>query len=200
VVVSQQHRPVVSSLAPAAPPAGATGLDVHVRARAPEGVGAGVDRVLQDAQDGGVDRQAPLDLGAPAAVGLDDRERQAFLSTPEQHLPRAAQRREALEDQGESLLHPLIRILLHAILGRAHVADRRPEHQFTPVGLGQQRGVGALAEPAQLGLADRALQPQQQPVVELARIVDPLGIDNQRVHQPAEIEQLVPVPIVAGQP
>ncbi len=124
-MVPEQHGPLLSPLAPAAPLAGAAGVDRRVRAGAPEGVGAGVNRVLQEAQDGAVDGQAPLDVSAPVPGGLDDREGHVLLPTPQQHLPRAAQGREPLEDQGDGLVHPLIRILLHAVRGRADVADRR---------------------------------------------------------------------------
>src|SRR5439155_3547721 len=119
VMVPQQHRPLFAPLATPAPLAGAAAVDLRVRSRAPEGVGAGVDRILQTAQDGAVDRQTPLELNASGTVGLDDRERYIVLATPQQHLPRAAQGREALEDQRDGLLHALIRILLHAVLGRA---------------------------------------------------------------------------------
>ena len=40
---------------------------------------------------------------------------------------------------------------------------------------------------------------QQQPVVENTRIVDSIGIDNDRAHQSAEFDQMVPVPAIAGQ-
>ena len=42
-------------------------------------------------------------------------------------------------------------------------------------------------------------QPQEQPVIEVPRVVDPLGIRNERVHEAAEVEELVPVAIVPGQ-
>jgi transposase len=45
-----------------------------------------------------------------------------------------------------------------------------------------------------------ALLPLQEPVVKLALIVDAFRVHDQRVHQPAQIEELIPVAIVARQP
>jgi hypothetical protein len=52
----------------------------------------------------------------------------------------------------------------------------------------------------QLGLAHGALQAEHQPVVELGRMVDPVRVRDQRVGQRGQVEQLVPVGVVAGQP
>ena len=59
--------------------------------------------------------------------------------------------------------------------------------------------MGPLPEPAELRLAHRALEPQQQPIVELAGVVDPFRVDDQRVQQATQIEQLIPVVVVARQ-
>src|SRR5262249_23244258 len=64
----------------------------------------------------------------------------------------------------------------------------------------KQGFVGALPNPAQLRLAHRALQAKQQPVVELPRTVPALAVDDERVREPAEIQELIPVAIVARQP
>ena len=52
----------------------------------------------------------------------------------------------------------------------------------------------------QLRLAHRALQPQQQPVVEVLRRVDPVGVGDQRAGQRAQIKQLMPVRGAASEP
>ena len=49
------------------------------------------------------------------------------------------------------------------------------------------------ADQVQLGLRHRALEPEQQPVVEIARRVDPVGVGDQRPRQRAQIQQLMPV-------
>jgi hypothetical protein len=59
--------------------------------------------------------------------------------------------------------------------------------------------VGALSDPAQFGLAHRSLEPEEEAIVELAQIIDALGVDDEGVHQAAEVQELIPVAIVAGQ-
>src|SRR5262249_50732475 len=52
----------------------------------------------------------------------------------------------------------------------------------------------------QLGLAHGAAQAEDQPVVELVRVVQPVLVEDQRVGQGAQLQQAVPVRRVAGQP
>ena len=52
----------------------------------------------------------------------------------------------------------------------------------------------------QLGLTHRALEPEQQAIVEIARIVDAVLVEDQSVGQGANLQQPVPVGGVARQP
>jgi hypothetical protein len=65
--------------------------------------------------------------------------------------------------------------------------------------LRDKSGLGALTKPAQLGLAQGAFETQQQAIVGLANIIDALVIDDDGVHQAAQVQQVVPVAIVARQ-
>jgi len=56
-----------------------------------------------------------------------------------------------------------------------------------------------LLDDVQLGLADRALEPEHEPVVVVRRIVDAVEIAQQRPEQRADLDQLVPVAAAAGQ-
>jgi len=51
----------------------------------------------------------------------------------------------------------------------------------------------------QLGLTHRALETKQQSIVEHRRMIDTVGIGDQRVSDAAEIEQAIPIGIVAGE-
>ena len=42
-------------------------------------------------------------------------------------------------------------------------------------------------------------QPEHQPVVEVGRVIEPVPIGDQRVGHGAQIEELVPVGVVAGE-
>ncbi len=51
----------------------------------------------------------------------------------------------------------------------------------------------------QFSFRHRAFQPKQQAVVEIGRIIDPIGVSNQRIEQRADLQKLVPVPARSGQ-
>ena len=51
----------------------------------------------------------------------------------------------------------------------------------------------------ELRLAHCALQPEQEPVVEQRRVIDPVRIADQRLGQAAQVDEPIPVGIVAGQ-
>lgn len=80
------------------------------------------------------------------------------------------------------------------------VADRNHRHDFPaldflPVGL-----LGPLARYANLKLTHRALEPQQHPLVQCARVVNPFGVDHEGLGQHAQIDQVMPIAIVPCQP
>lgn len=47
----------------------------------------------------------------------------------------------------------------------------------------------------QLGFTHRPFQAQQQPIVVGRRVVDPLGIADQRLTDRADVEQMAPIPV-----
>jgi hypothetical protein len=72
-------------------------------------------------------------------------------------------------------------------------ADRQNQLKLAATGLVAQPALQAGADQVQLGLGHRALQPEQQPIVELRRRVDAVGIRDQRRGQRAQIKQLMPI-------
>jgi len=52
----------------------------------------------------------------------------------------------------------------------------------------------------ELGLAHGALEPEQEAVVEVGGVVDPVLVQDQRLEQGADLEQVVPVRVVAREP
>ena len=76
-------------------------------------------------------------------------------------------------------------------------ADRRRDDEFAPPGLLVARRERPLTQEVELVLVEAALQPQQQPVVALPRRIDRLLIDQQRVDDPAHLDELLPVAAVA---
>lgn len=61
-------------------------------------------------------------------------------------------------------------------------------------------GVQAEFEVVQLGLAHDARKAEQQPIVVGLRVVQPLGVGDERLEQPAQLQQTVPIAVVARKP
>src|SRR5712692_1775778 len=199
VMIAQQDQPLLPRAVMA--PRDVRSARDHVRARlgSAKSVRAGVEGILQEVQDRIVVGQAPRQPVAPDRIAREHRQRDLLLVHPEQDLPGAAERGEFLKDQPQRGLYALVGMLFQPPVARLHIPDRQANDEVPAPGLGRPRLVGALPEPAELRLTHRALEPQEQPIVELTRIVDPFGVDDQCVQQAAEIEQLIPVAIVAGQ-
>jgi hypothetical protein len=52
----------------------------------------------------------------------------------------------------------------------------------------------------QLGLAHGAFEPKQETIIEQGRMIDAVSVTDQRVSEPGEIDEAVPVGIVPSQP
>src|ERR1700685_3838821 len=78
-------------------------------------------------------------------------------------------------------------------------ADRQTAPKLTARRLVANAAVEPGAQDIELRLAHRALQPVQEPVVEQPRMVDTIRIADQRVGQAAQVDEQIPVCIVAGQ-
>ena len=80
------------------------------------------------------------------------------------------------------------------------VADRHADAQLAAPRLGAGGIEHAGAQHAELELADAALHAEQQPIVRPAGIVDAVEVDDARLDQAAQLEQVMPVAPVAGEP
>ena len=127
------------------------------------------------------------------------RQQQPVTAQRQQHLPAGARFSETAEHRGDRLHHRLIRSDHRAGLVVVET-DRQELPQLTAGGLVPQPGGQPGPDQMQLGLAHRALQTEHQPVVEIRRVVDAVGVGDQRVGQRAQVQQLIPVGVVAGQP
>jgi hypothetical protein len=127
-------------------------------------------------------------------------QRDLFLPKPQERLAHTPDLGEFREDELDGVLDPLIGMLFDPPVARLDIAYGEAEDQSPSPRLREQALLRALPNPPQLRLADRALQAEQEPIVQLARIVDALRIHDQRVHQSAQVEELVPIAIVAREP
>jgi hypothetical protein len=106
---------------------------------------------------------------------------------------------ELVEDQVHHLLRLLVGVESQPHSGLPHIADRRVMEQLATAGLVQSPLVHPGAEEVQLGLAHDAFETQEQPVVEVGRVVQPIVVAQERPEQAAGADQGDPVRIGASQ-
>src|SRR6201996_2657954 len=152
VGIGLQRQPFVPPLA-ADLHAHALGGVSRRRSRLTIGIGAAVDRVLNDPVDGGVTRSPPDGV----AVGLLHRQIEVILVEPAESLARAAHFLDFIEPQFDPFLATPIRIFLITVAG-LHEADRRRHNQLTSARLLVARRKRALAQQIQLVLVEAALR------------------------------------------
>ena len=193
VGVGLQRQPFVPRLA-ADLHAHALGTVSRRDSRLTIGIGAAVDRVLNDPVDGGVAWSPP----SRVAIGLLYRQIEIVLVEPAERLSRAAQFLDLVEHQLDRFLDPPIWIFLITVAG-LHEPDRRRHNQLAPARLlvaGRER---ALAQQIQFVLVEAALEPEQQAIVAVPWRIDGLLIDQNGIDHAAHLDELLPIPAVASE-
>ena len=199
VVITDERRPRVHRSSAAMRFAHGALDDRRPRLRFAVGVGAGVEGILQDREHRAVDRGPPRHGGGVPTVHWA-RRRQALAPHVQQDLAGTTQAVEEPEDDADRLLDAPVRVHHQPQLGRPDVADRHGHPQFAAAGLGQGGLEQTLAQERELELAHRALEPQQQAVIRRAGVVGAVGVDDVRPHEAAELEEMMPVAPIAGEP
>ena len=106
---------------------------------------------------------------------------------------------ELVEDRAHHLLGLLVGVEGQAASRLADIADRRVVEQLAAAGLVQPPLVHPGAEEVQLGLAHDALETQEETVVEVGRVVEPIVVAQEGAEQAAGAHQGDPVGVGAGQ-
>ena len=161
-------------------------------------VGPGVARVAQHAEHAGVGERAPAQLSGPgAAVGA---QREAAAGERGDHaVGRAAgcERGEQVTNRGLDLGVGVDHDLAGVVV---QVADRQRGAQLAAGGGGLLAGLQPLRHDVQFHLAEGGLHPQQHPVVDIAGVVDAVGVDQQRLGDRRELHQPGHLGVGSGQP
>ena len=106
---------------------------------------------------------------------------------------------EGGEQVAERLLDALVGVERDLAGGVGDEPDRQRQRQLAAAGLGEDAPAQARAQEVQLRLRHLPLEPEQQPVVELARVVEAVLVQDQRLGERADLEQPVPIGVVAGE-
>src|SRR3990172_353083 len=159
----------------------------------PVRVGTPVDRVREQPVERAVGRALPVDLPTRCC----GRQLQTVLEKPQQRLPYGADPLELIEHQANRLLHPTVRILLEALVLALPVAHGSDDDQLAAPGLRAPRLERALAQEIELVLVQAPLESQQKPIVARARRVHRLLVDEHRVNDATDLDELLPLAAVA---
>jgi hypothetical protein len=130
----------------------------------------------------------------------DLRQRQRRLTIPEPRLPGTAQCTPLLADAGNRVLPLAVSDLCEPIVTRADAPHGDCPHARAPLDFGFQGLPSALTHAAQRLFGPGALHPEDYTIMKLAWIIDAISIDEQRLGQRTQLEQMRPVTIVPGQP
>jgi len=197
VMLWNEHRPFGARQPAGLPFASPGRIECDLTARFSIDIGACVNRVCQHMINCGVARVDPPDRCT--IMGLHG-EGQALAAQPKPDPTHRTEFSEAREDGADRRGHRRIGVKADlAVLLAPEEADRQTATQFAASGFIADPAEQASPQDVQLCLAHGSLQAEHQPVVEHRGVVDPIGVADQSVSQAAEIEQAVPVGVVAGQ-
>ena len=140
-------------------------------------------------------------IGPGMASGRSlQRKRQAFGAEPEPDPACRAELGEALEDRADGAGDGLIGMEEDfTILFSPNEADRQTATQFPASGLVADAAVEPGANDVQLRFAHRALEAEQQAIVEQRRMIDAVVVADERVGDAAQFQQAIPIRIVPRQ-
>ena len=126
------------------------------------------------------------------------RQEHAFFRQIRGHLPRRTKLSEFGEDQGNRLTDCFVSHLDDAALVVMLKANRHVRAQRSASCGFPQPTVQSRTNQVEFDLTDRTFEPEQQPVIEAARMIEPIGIRDERIDETTQVEQVVPLTIVAG--
>jgi hypothetical protein len=174
----------------------AVGADPLLGPGAAEHERARIDRVGEQVVHCGIGRRRPRDGAGP---GWPAWQPQPVTAHAQQDLPGAAELLEAAEHRRDRLDDGLVGADDHPPVGVVVEPNRQAAAQLALGGLVAQPRRQPAADQVQLRLAHGALQAEHEPIVVVGWVVDAVAVGDERVGQRAQVQQLIPVGVVAGQ-
>ena len=179
---------------------GAVFIDVAFVAGLAVGVSASIHRIGKDVVECSVGRRDPADRARQAGGRRLQREGQAFGAEPEPDAARRAEFGETLEDRADGAGDGFVGMEQNfAILFSPDEADGQSAAQFAASGFVADAAIQPGANDVQFGFAHRALEAEQQTIVEQRRMIDAIVVANESVGDAAEFEQAIPIGVVPRQ-
>jgi hypothetical protein len=197
MVIGDQHGPFLARQQPHPNDHSPRSVDAFFGAGAAEHERPGIGRVGQEVVHRWIGRPRP---GDPARSVAAPRQQQPVLAQGQQHLAGRAEFVEPAKHRGDRLDHRLIRRDDHPVVLVVVQPDRQALPQLSLGGLVLEPRGQPGADEMKFSFGHRALEAEDEAVVEAGGVVDAIGVGDQGVGQGAQVQQLVPVGVVAGQP
>ena len=103
-----------------------------------------------------------------------------------------------VEDQADDLADLLVGVHLDPFRGELDVAGGHAVKEFAALGLVQPASFQSISHSNKLEFADCSLQAEQEPVVGVLRVVDAVLVREDRPEDGTHLQEIVPIPVVAG--
>ena len=171
-------------------------VEAFLRLSAPVGIDPRIGRVGEQGVDVAVARDLPAHLVPAADLGGKGN---PILDQGHMRLVNRSQPIETIEDQTDRLHHLLVRGDLHPSGFVPDVPRGKPPAQLSAPGLAADGLDQTLLDDMKLGLAHRGLESQEQAVVVAAGVVQTLAVGDQGEGDRTDVEQMIPVPVGAGE-
>ena len=168
-----------------------SGPPVDVRSR--------VTGIVEDLEHASMSECTGYERPRPRTDGDTLRPRDFLLLEVAHHHPRGSGALEGFEHEADGALDLLVGIEHQLLVGADDISQRRRHRQLAAARLVELSADQARAQHVQLGFTHRPLEPEQQAVIEVGRIVEPVFVQNERLAQGADLEQAMPIARVTGE-
>ena len=160
---------------------------------------AGIDRAGEHLLDHLIGGLHPHELARVGAELDEARHLQPLRVELTLHGAGVTQHREPLKDPGQRLTDLLLGIEDDRPITKPAVADREAEGQFATTSLVQEVAAHAGPKDMQLGGEQGSLDPEQQAVVGILRIIDAVLVRNESAEDGTQLDHPVPVAVATRQ-
>jgi hypothetical protein len=196
MVIADAHGPVAHRLEVAVD----VPFQVGAGLAASVDVGAGVGGIVQDVEHGVVGERLEVQLAGVRAALVAAGEGQARLVEGRHDGAGRAGGGEGVQQQLHCAADFGVGVEHDDAGGVVGQAGRQAEFQLAAAGLGQQASLHACPQEMQFAFGHGPLESQQEAVIEAGRVIQAVFVADQAVVVGADLDELLPVGRVAGQP
>ena len=155
---------------------------------------------MQDVQDLVVAQAVPVQLAGAGAAAVAAGEEQLLVTEGLDHGERRTGGGEGFEQQRQGAADARVGVRGHLVAQVVDQPDRQLQFQFPAAGLGQYPAAEPGSQEMEFEFRHLAFEAQQGAVVETGRVIQPVLVQDQGVVVRADLQQPLPVGVVARQP